>query len=132
MSLEPLLESSIIIQCHAFAAFAAVGLGAIQLILRKGNLRHRIFGYLWAILMFIIAGSSLFIHTIRVWGTFSPIHILSLVVLVGVPTYAWQAHNGTMKSHGRKMTSTFILALLITGFFTFYPGRIMHQVLFGF
>jgi uncharacterized membrane protein len=131
MSLEPLLKSSLIIQIHAFAAFAAIGLGAIQLTLRKGNPRHRMFGYAWATLMILIAGSSMFIHSIRMWGPFSPIHILSLNVLIGMPIYAWQAHQGNMKGHGRKMTTTFILALIITGFFTFYPGRIMHEVLFG-
>ncbi len=29
------------------------------------------------------------------------------------------------------MTSLFVLALVVTGFFTFWPGRIMYQAVFG-
>jgi uncharacterized membrane protein len=131
MDLAPLLNASPIIQIHAYAAFAAIALGAFQLFLRKGDYRHRHFGYAWVGLMTLIAFSSFFIHSIRMWGPFSPIHILSANVLIGLPFYAWQAHNGKMQAHGRKMVSTFILALIVTGFFTFWPGRIMHAVLFG-
>ncbi len=131
MTLAPLFNATPVIQIHAFAAFAAIALGCIQLALPKGSPRHRAFGYTWVGLMVLIALSSLFIHTIRVWGPFSPIHLLSLWVLFIMPLAAWRASTGKMFGHKRTMQSTFVLALIITGFFTLYPGRIMYQVFFG-
>ena len=36
-------------------------------------------------LMIAVAASSLFIHTIRTWGVWSPMHLLSLFALPTVP-----------------------------------------------
>ncbi len=41
MSLAPLLDASPVIQIHAFAAFAAFGLGLVQFAAPKGTLPHR-------------------------------------------------------------------------------------------
>ena len=62
MSLAPLLNASPAIQVHAFAALAAFALGAIQLSAPKGTLPHRTAGWIWALLMVIVAGSSFLIH----------------------------------------------------------------------
>ena len=131
MSLTPLLEASPIIMVHAFAAFAAIALGATQLMLPKGSPRHKAIGSVWAGLMCLIAVSSLFIHTIRTWGPFSPIHLLSVFVLINLPYRAWLAYHGQMRGHGKHMAYNFAFALIVAGFFTFAPGRIMHAVLFG-
>jgi uncharacterized membrane protein len=131
MTLAPLLHASPVIQIHAFATFAAMGLGGVQLALPKGSPRHRAFGYVWVGLMVLIAFSSLFIHTIRLWGPFSAIHLLSLWVLIIMPLAAWRASTGRMPGHRRIMQSTYVFALIVTGFFTLYPGRIMYQVFFG-
>ena len=131
MSLTPLLEASPIIIVHAFAAFAAIALGAAQLMLPKGSPRHKVFGMVWVGLMTLIALSSLFIHTIRLWGPFSPIHLLSVFVLLNLPYRGWLAYHGQMRGHGKHMTYNFIFALIVAGIFTFAPGRIMHAVLFG-
>jgi len=131
MTLAPLLNASPAIQLHAFAAFTAIALGGAQLALPKGSARHRTFGYAWAGLMLLIAFSSLFIHTIKLWGPFSPIHLLSVWVLIMMPVAVWRATRGPMRGHGRAMISTYALAVIVTGFFTLYPGRIMYQVFFG-
>ena len=131
MSLDPLLSAPGVVQLHAFAAMAAIAWGGIQLLLPKGNFRHRMMGYGWAALMLLIASSSLFIHTIRSWGPFSAIHFLSIFVLAIMPLAAWRARRGLMKGHRRTMISIFVFALIVAGFFTFAPGRIMHAVLFG-
>ena len=131
MSLTPLLQASAIIQVHAFAAFSAIALGATQLMLPKGSPRHKVFGIVWVGLMTLIASSSLFIHTIHTWGPFSLIHLLSLFVLINLPYRAWQAYHCQMRGHGKHMTYNFVFALIVAGFFTFAPGRIMHAVLFG-
>ena len=82
MSLSPLFHASPVIQLHALIAIAALLLGAVQLWRTKGDRLHRALGRVWVALMATVAGSGLFIWTIRLWGRFSPIHRLSLLVLV--------------------------------------------------
>ena len=102
MTLEPLLQAGPVIQAHAYAAFAAIVVGATQLALPKGDPRHRAVGWLWAVLMMLIAGSSLFIHTIRTFGPWSPIHLLSLFTLGITPYAVWQARRGRVPGHGAR------------------------------
>ena len=119
MTLEPLLSASPVIQVHAYSAFAAVILGAAQLALPKGDRRHRAFGWIWAALLMSVALSSLFIHTIRTFGPWSPIHLLSLFTLAVTPYAVAQARYGRVAAHQMAMTSIFSLALVVTGLFTF-------------
>lgn len=76
MTLAPLLDAPGVIQIHAFAAIAAFAVGVVQLAAPKGTIPHRLVGWGWAGLMLTVAASSLFIHTIRMWGPWSPIHLL--------------------------------------------------------
>ena len=131
MSLEPLFTASLPIQLHAYAALAALLLGAVQLLRPKGGGAHRVVGYAWVVLMLAIAVSGLFIHQIRLIGPFSPIHILSLVILVTVPLAVIRARRGDIADHRRGMISIYWLALVGAGLFTLLPGRIMGQVFFG-
>ena len=81
--------------------------------------------------MILIAGTSLFIHTIRTWGPWSPIHLLSLFTLVVVPLAVLRARQHNVRAHRWAMIWIFSLALVVTGFFTLAPGRIMSKVVFG-
>jgi len=131
MTLAPLLAASPAIQMHAFAALAAFALGAVQLTAPKGTIPHRLFGWLWAGLMLTVVLSSFFIHEIRLWGPWSPIHLLSIFTLVMLPMAVWRARRHDVRRHQRAMVGLFAGALVIAGLFTFLPGRIMHAVLFG-
>jgi uncharacterized membrane protein len=131
MSLAPLLAAPAVIQLHAFAALAAFALGAVQLSAPKGTIPHRVFGWVWAALMLAVVLSSIFIHTIRLWGPWSPIHLLSIFTLIMLPLAVLHARRHQVKRHRRAMTGLFAGALVIAGIFTFLPGRIMHEVLFG-
>ena len=131
MSLEPLINAPLPIQLHASAAMAALVLGAAQLWRPKGGAGHRFTGYVWAALMLLIAVSGFFIHEIRLIGPFSPIHILSFVILVMVPLAVLRARRGDIAWHRRAMLSIYWIALIFTGIFTLLPGRIMGQVFFG-
>ena len=131
MSLGPLLSAPPPIPWHAFAALAALALGGAQLALPKGTTRHRVMGYAWAALMLVIAASSLWIQQIRLIGPFSPIHILSIIVLITVPLAVWHAHRHRVAKHRRVMISLYVFALIGAGVFTLQPGRIMHAVVFG-
>src|SRR5262245_64760343 len=85
VSLAPLLNESPVIQVHAFAAMAAFVLGVVQLAAPKGTLPHRTIGWVWVILLALIAISSFWIHELRLVGPFSPIHLLSIMVLILLP-----------------------------------------------
>jgi uncharacterized membrane protein len=131
MTLAPLLNAPSQIPLHAFAAMAAFGIGVIQLVAPKGTVPHRTLGWLWVALMMVVAGSSFWIHQSRVWGLWSPIHLLSIFTLAIVPFGVWRAHRHDVAGHRRTMIFTFVGALLIAGLFTLVPGRIMHAVVFG-
>jgi len=119
------------IQLHAFAAIAAFTLGVVQLTAPKGTIPHRLFGWLWAGLMLAVALSSFFIHTIRLWGPFSPIHLLSVFTLIMLPLAVLRARRHQVERHRRAMLGLFAGALVVAGTFTLLPGRIMHSVVFG-
>jgi uncharacterized membrane protein len=131
MNLTPLLAAPAVIQVHAFAALGAFALGALQLAAPKGTIPHRTIGWIWAGLMLAVVVSSFFIHTIRLWGPFSPIHLLSIFTLAMLPLAVWRARQHDVRKHRRAMLGLFLGALVIAGIFTFLPGRIMHEVLFG-
>ena len=131
MSLAPLLNAAPAIQLHAFSALAAFGLGAVQLAAPKGTLPHRTLGWIWVVLMVVVAASSFWIHELRVWGPWSPIHLLAIFTLAMLPLAVWRARRHDIRKHQRAMVSLFVGALVIAGVFTFLPGRIMHAVLFG-
>jgi uncharacterized membrane protein len=131
MSLAPLLNASPAIQLHAFTAMGAFALAAVQLLAPKGTIPHRTFGWLWVILMMTVAISSMFIHTIRSFGPFSAIHLLSVGAMVTTPLAAYSARRHDVRRHKKRMIFLFVFALVVAGYFTFIPGRIMHAVLFG-
>lgn len=131
MSLAPLLSASPAIQIHALAALAAFVLGGIVLFRRKGDRPHRRLGGLWVGLMTLVAVSSFFIWEIRMVGLFSPIHLLSAATLVSLWQAVVLARKRKIKAHMRTMQALYMLALVVTGWFTFMPGRIMNKVLFG-
>ncbi len=81
--------------------------------------------------MLIVAGSSLFIHTIRTFGPFSAIYLLSIYTLAVTPLAVMAARRGRIGAHARGMRLIYFLALIVTGLFTLWPGRIMHRVFFG-
>ncbi|WP_411969853.1 DUF2306 domain-containing protein [Mesorhizobium sp. CA12] len=122
MSLGPLLSAPPPIPCHAFAAFAALAIGGAQLALPKGTVRHRVLGYTWVALMLVIAISSFWIQQIRLVGSFSPIHLLSILVLGTVPLAAWYAHTHKVTAHRGAMIKLYLFALVGAGIFTLLPA----------
>ena len=59
------------------------------------------FGYAWVASMVLVAVIGFFIHEIRVTGVFSPIHLLSLFVLVTLFTAVSAANMGVLVSTAR-------------------------------
>jgi uncharacterized membrane protein len=131
MSLSPLFEAAPAVPLHAFAAMGAFVLGLVQFAAPKGTLPHRTIGFIWVGLMAVVAGSSFWIHQIRLVGPWSPIHLLSIFTLTMLPFGVWMAHRHRVVDHRRIMILMFTGALVIAGLFTLMPGRIMHRVIFG-
>ena len=119
------------IPIHAIMAMIAIILGGIQLSMKKGGAIHKLLGRIWVGIMMFVSISSFFIHEIKLWGAYSPIHLLSLwtIFILGVGVY--YARVGNIKRHKQVMIATYFFALILTGFFTLMPGRIMHQILIG-
>ncbi len=131
MNLVPFFNASSVIQIHAIAAVAAFVLGTAQLIMRKGNHRHRMMGWVWVVLMYIAAISSLFIHENPMFGPFSLIHLLSLLVIFGLPGSILAARRGNIRAHKLGMLQVYGFGLIVAGAFAaLSPGRLLHAMLF--
>src|SRR5215470_8882420 len=128
MTLAPLLNASPIIQGHAFAAMAAFALGVIQFAAPKGTMAHRTMGWAWVALMVVVSVSAFFIHEIKLWGAWSPIHLLAGFTLVGLGVAVHAARHSVIARHQRAMMALFFGAL-VAGGFAFMPGRIMNAVI---
>jgi uncharacterized membrane protein len=76
---------------------AAFALGLVQLTAPKGTLPHRTLGYIWIALMVVIAVTAFWIHELRVWGPWSPIHLLAIYTLVMLPL---KRHDITLNRFG--------------------------------
>ena len=131
MSLAPLLDAAPAISLHAFAAMSAFVLGLVQFAAPKGTLPHRTIGWVWVLLMLAVAISSFWVHQIRLVGPWSPIHLISIFVLIMLPLAVWRAHRHQVSEHRRAMIAIFSGALVVAGLFTLLPGRVMHAVVFG-
>ncbi|CUW42793.1 hypothetical protein B3286c1_0087 [Brucella vulpis] len=83
MNFEPLLNAPLAIQIHVTAVVPAAIIGLVIFLRRKGTKLHRALGRVWIVLMIATAISSFFIHQINLVGGFSPIHLLSILVLLG-------------------------------------------------
>ena len=129
--MAPLLNAASPIPSHAFVAMGAVVIGGAQMLLKKGTRRHRMAGWTWVLLMAYVAISSFFISKTRMWGAYSPIHLLSLWTIFSLCMAVYMARAGHITQHKYWMGSLYVLALIVTGLFTLWPGRSMHEVLVG-
>ncbi len=59
------------------------------------------------------------------------IHLLSAFTLVALWYAVHAARQGNIRRHRTSMMALFWMALILTGAFTFLPGRLMHQVVTG-
>lgn len=125
-----LKDQPTILKLHLGAAVIAFVLGLIQLSGVKGTTVHRVLGWSWALAMFAVAISSLFIRNIN-HGAFSWIHLFSGWTLLILPLALYAARRHDVKTHGRRMMGLFLGALLIAGMFTFFPGRLLWHVFLG-
>ncbi len=126
--LTPLLAESALVQFHVWTVFAALAIGPLQFVLPKGTSAHRVFGWFWAAAMLSTAIASFFIRDMRD-GQFSPIHIFSVMSLIGVPMALWLARVKVL-GHAQAMIGLYI-GLVIAGVTAVAPGRVIWEMFFG-
>jgi uncharacterized membrane protein len=117
---------------HLGLIVVALALTPTMLLRRKGTRSHRVLGYVWATAMVLTAAVSLTFKTGAgpgsrgvFTGDVSPIHILSVVVLVLVPMLVFAARRHDVVRHRRGVRGVVIGAILIAGFFTFPFDRLL-------
>ena len=130
-------EVAPLVWVHLASIVVATTLTPVMLLRAKGNHRHRVRGYAWVVAMMLTAVTSLFFNARAPggWGVFSgdlsPIHLLSLVVLIMVPRVVIYARAHNRRAHQRTVRGIVVGALLIAGFFTFPFDRMLGSWLFG-
>ena len=131
MTLAPLLAAGAAVQWHWALSLLAMAIGLVQLLRPWGGPSHRVRGYAFALLMGGLAASSFFINELRIVGPWSPLHLLSVFVLVMLPVGILSARKGNIRRHRRTMLGLFFGGLVVAGILTLLPGRMMHAMLFG-
>lgn len=88
---------------YAHAAFAtiAIALGALQFMRRKGGSSHRLLGRAYLGSMALTALLSFFLTSMT--GTFSFLHILSILTLITLGQTLWHLRNGNVLGHALSM-----------------------------
>ena len=117
-----------VILIHTVAALAALALGALVFMRRKGTGSHRLLGRAWVALMLTTAISSFWIQSN---GQFSWIHGLSVLVIAGLGQAVTFAITGNIVRHQRIMKGLFAGGLVIAGAFTLLPHRLLGRMLWS-
>jgi uncharacterized membrane protein len=128
--LSLLAAQSPAVQAHVGIALAAIVLGGVMLVSRKGARFHRVAGWTWAMLMAGAAASSFAIPTLAP-GAWSYIHISSGWVLVGLPIGLVAARRHKVVAHRRSMLWLYWGFLIGAAAFTLVPGRLMWELFFA-
>jgi uncharacterized membrane protein len=115
---------------HLATLAVALALTPVMMLRRRGDNRHRLLGWIWAVCMFVTALISFDIRMTNDGG-FSFIHILSVLTIIGVPVLILSARRRDIGRHRGQARGFVIGALLVAGFFTFPFDRLLGQWLFS-
>jgi uncharacterized membrane protein len=129
MTLQPLLSAPLAIQIHTAAALLLIPLTLAQFVRPKAG-HHAPRGWAWIAVMAVVVVTSFFIHTIRLIGPFSPIHLLSIATIIGIALAIRARKAGDIAGHRRVMIYV-ATGWAIAGLFTLLPFRTLGRVLFG-
>jgi len=127
-AVQPHRDFSLWLFLHLAAILPAIPLGAVMLLRTKGDRTHRIIGRIWCGLMLVAAITSFGLQGLT--GHLGPIHILSVITLVAIPRAILAARAGKILQHRRSMTIVYA-SLLIAGYFTLLPTRMLGRWMLG-
>jgi uncharacterized membrane protein len=114
-------------RAHAIFVLALVASGWGILALPKGDRRHRAFGWTWVCAMVAMGAASLAVPHGPNWVV-AYVGGASAYPLLAYGVYA--VKRGERRRHGRTM-AMLMIALLMMTLLAVFPGRLMHDVLFG-
>lgn len=109
---------------HLATVLVAVALTPVMLLRPRGDALHRALGKVWVAAMFLTAAESFLVRSSDS-GQLSFIHILSAYVVVTAPLIWWTARTHRIAAHRRQVRGMVTGALLIAGFFTLPPFRML-------
>lgn len=115
---------------HIATIGAALALTPVMMLRRRGDRLHRRLGRVWAAAMLLTALFTFGIRGIN-QGSFSYIHLFSVLTLVQVPVIVWTARTHRHAQHRNTVRAMVAFALLTAGFFTFPFDRLLGHWLFG-
>lgn len=129
--IQHLIHTRPLIALHLFAALLAVTVGAIVMMRRKGTVNHKALGWFWAVLMFTVAFTSVFIRDYRLPNIagYTPIHLFTVLTAVMLPIGIVQIRRGNVARHRKVMTRLFYGACVTAGLFTLLPNRFLGSLL---
>jgi len=111
---------------HLVTIIIALALTLIMLLRLRGDRLHRLLGYVWLVSMVSTALVSFTMRYIN-QGTFSFIHILSVLTLYVSYKLVRNARAHDPIGHRREVRGIVMGALMIAGFFTFQFDRLMGR-----
>lgn len=115
---------------HLGTVMTPLILTPVQLLRRRGDHWHRVLGWIWAVLMFTTALVSFAIPWPHHRGL-NVIHIFSVITVVTVPMLVLAARNDRIAKHRGTVRGLITGALLIAGYFTLLPTRMLGHWLWG-
>jgi uncharacterized membrane protein len=118
------------IALHLMGALAALMVGCVVLVRRKGTLSHKALGRVWVALMALVALSSFWISQIRNGAGPSWIHLLSAWTLISLGCAIYFIRRGNVRAHKGFMIGTFV-GLAGAGLGALAPGRMLYRFLFA-
>lgn len=123
-----------LVYLHLATVLPCFFIGAWLLATRKGTPLHKSLGRVYVVLILATALVTLGMPAEvgpRIVAHFGFIHILSVVVLVGVPSAVLAIRFGRVSTHRYAMLATYVGGLLVAGTFALMPGRLLHRWLLG-
>ena len=114
-------------RAHAIFVLALVASGWGILALPKGDRRHRALGRAWVCAMLVMGAASMTVPRGSNWVA-AYMGGASAYPLLAYGVYAIK--RGDRRSHGRTMAMLMIALVLMT-LLAIFPGRLMHDVVFG-
>lgn len=119
---------------HLATVLPAFIIGTYLLFSRKGSAIHKKLGRVYLCLMLVTAILTLFMSaqvSPTFLGHFGFIHLLSILVLVIVPSAYHAARSGNVRLHRNNMIGLYFGGLIVADSFAIAPGRFLHQWLLG-
>jgi len=126
-----LLATHPLVFFHLVTAAAALVLGAVLMLRRKGTAGHRWLGWTWVGLMGATTLASAFLrdHAMPNLAGITPIHAFTVLVAVQLPLGVRAIRRGDVAAHRARMRGLFTGACVIAGLFTLLPGRFLGDLL---